>query len=116
MIQIRDWLIAFSKMLFHIETDCVADPECLSHGSGPEFFHPGSWIQGERDSGSATLDKTQIVFVLFDRDEKCDDNHIHCAVPGRHQGRRSPEASLVQRVRFWVSYFCVFKSSKMETT
>jgi len=35
VIQIRDWLIAFSKMLFHIETDCVADPECLSRGSGP---------------------------------------------------------------------------------
>jgi hypothetical protein len=105
-------------MLFDIETDSVADPECLSRGSVPEFFHPGSREKEilDRVYGSATLDKTQIVFFLFDRDEKCDDNHIHCAVPGRHQGRRSPEASLVQRVRFWVSYFCVFKSSKMETT
>jgi hypothetical protein len=105
-------------MLFDIESDSVVDPECLSRGSGPEFFHPGSWIQGERDSGSCirvrnTGQNTNCFFCLTGMKNVM---IIHCAVPGRHQGRRSPEASLVQRVRFWVSYFCVFKSSKMETT
>ncbi len=34
--------------------DSVADPGCLSWipDLGPEFFHPGSRIQGQKDRGS----------------------------------------------------------------
>ncbi len=31
---------------------CVADPGCLSQIPDPKFFHPGSRIQGQEDSGS----------------------------------------------------------------